>query len=127
MERIEFIKTILEEFERENVSYCVLRNYEFLLDGGKPNDIESLDTVVSKNDYEKMKRILIQNGFQQRKQQFSLKHKAFFKLINLKKVSFDIQVGGVHWNDMVYMDESIIIIHLLCFLFIQSWEKDFLS
>src|SRR3989338_4439199 len=112
MERITFLKQVFEEFNREQVQYCVLRNYEFLLGAGTPKDIESLDTVIAKKDLAKVDRILTQFGFQKRKPQFSLQHKAYFKLINIQnnfhKVSFDLQVGGVHWNDISYPDEEIL-------------------
>lgn len=120
MERITFLKQVLEKFNREQVQYCVLRNYEFLLGAGSPNDIESLDTVIAKKDLAKVDQILTQFGFQKRKPQFSLQHKAYFKLIhlqnnlppnlqnNLQKVSFDLQIGGVHWNDLSYLGEEIL-------------------
>src|SRR3989344_752660 len=99
-------KEIFSAFEQQGINYCVLRNFEFLFDTNVP--WEGLDTVISKDAYEKARAILLQHGFIQRKPQFSLQHKAFFKLVNGIKVSFDVQVGGVHWNDMRYMDESII-------------------
>lgn len=124
MERITFLRQVLEEFNREQVQYCVLRNYEFLLGAGSPKDIESLDTVIAKKDLAKVDQILTQFGFQKRKPQFSLQHKAYFRLINLpnnspnnslnnlqnnlQKVSFDLQVGGVYWNDLSYLGEEII-------------------
>src|SRR3990167_404918 len=109
----EFLATPLDTFkeaffafEEQGIRYCVLRNFEFLSD---PNYAwEGLDTTISKDDYEKARAILLQQGFTQRKPQFSLQHKAFFKLVNGIKVSFDLQVGGVYWNDMRYMDESIL-------------------
>ncbi len=105
-ERLECIKIVLKEFDEQNINYCILRNYEFLL--GNPMPIESLDTVVSKKDFRRADKILKDFDFIKRKQQFSLKHKAYFRLIDLQKVSFDIQIGGIHWNDMVYLDESIL-------------------
>src|SRR3989344_36148 len=99
-------KEIFSAFEQQGINYCVLRNFEFLFDTNVP--WEGLDTVISKDAYEKARAILLQHGFIQRKPQFSLQHKAFFKLVNGIKVSFDVQVGGVYWNDMKYIDEAII-------------------
>lgn len=104
--QIRCLRNVLEEFERQNVGYCVLRNYEFLYD--ERFEVESLDTVVALRDYHNVERILLQAGFMPRKQQFSLKHKAFFKLLDEEMVSFDIQVGGVYWNDMLYLGEEIV-------------------
>src|SRR3989344_4139100 len=103
---IEEYKKIFSAFDQQAIRYCVLRNFEFLYDSNF--FWEGLDTVIAKDDYEKTRSILLQQGFSQRKPQFSLQHKAFFKLVNGVKVSFDIQVGGVYWNDLRYMGESII-------------------
>jgi thymidylate kinase len=104
--QIACLKDVLVKLEQAGVHYCILRNYEFLL--GSSDPVESLDTVVTKKDLPLFESVLKQNGFQKRTQQFSLKHKAYFKLVNLEKVSFDLQVGGVHWNDMPYLGEEIV-------------------
>ena len=100
------IRTILLEFERQNIRYCVLRNYEFLFDAAFLP--ESLDTVIAERDMQKAHQILLSLGFQKRRQQFSLQHQAYFTFVDLKPVTFDIQVGGVYWNDMLYLDETIL-------------------
>ena len=101
------LKNIFEEFNKNQIKYCVLRNYEFLLNSKLP--IESLDTVIAKEDIKKAETIFRNNGFLRRKQQFSLAHRAYFKLGDkLERVSFDVQIGGVHWNDLRYIDESIL-------------------
>lgn len=105
-ERIEQIKEVLNAFGKSGIKYCLLRNYEFLLDD--KHQIESLDTIVSENDLPQMDIILKRCGFTRRTQQFSLKHKAYFKIMNTQKVSFDIQTGGVYWNDMAYLNESML-------------------
>ncbi len=105
-EQIETIRKVLEEFAQEKIKYCLLRNYEFLL--GEPMAVESLDTLVATEDFPKMEVIFRKQGFGKRKPQFSLKHKAYFKHIGTKLVSFDVQVGGIHWNDMRYLDESVL-------------------
>ncbi|HLC98111.1 MAG TPA: hypothetical protein VJC21_05005 [Candidatus Nanoarchaeia archaeon] len=101
----ETLRSVLAAFEQENIRYCLLRNYEFLLDENLPP--ESLDTAIAKDDLPKADRILRHYGFEQRTQQFSLVHKAYFKVLGLQKASFDMQVGGVHWNDMQYLGEEI--------------------
>lgn len=99
-------KEIFSDFEKQGIRYCLLRNFEFLFDLSYTP--EGLDTVIAKEDYQKARTILLQHGFTQRKPQFSLQHKAFFKIVHGFKVSFDVQVGGIYWNDMKYMDESIL-------------------
>ena len=104
--QINFIREVLQEFDDNHINYCLLRNYQFLLGSLEP--VESMDTVISKEDMPKANQILTNFNFIQRKQQFSLQHKAYFKIFNSKVLSFDIQVGGVHWNDMRYLDEIIL-------------------
>src|SRR3989344_1960693 len=103
---IEHFKELFSDFDQQGIGYCLLRNFEFLFDSNYP--WEGLDTVIRKDDFVKAKAILLQHGFAQRKPQFSLQHKAFFKLVDGVKLSFDVQVGGVYWNDMKYISESII-------------------
>ncbi|MDP3640236.1 MAG: hypothetical protein Q8R53_03475 [Nanoarchaeota archaeon] len=105
MDSQETLRSVFAAFEQEHIRYCLLRNYEFLLDASLPP--ESLDTAIAKEDLSKADRILRHYGFAQRTQQFSLVHKAYFKVLGLQKVSFDMQVGGVHWNDMQYLGEEI--------------------
>ena len=99
-------KVVFLDFDDHEVSYCVLRNFEFLFDLIFP--WEGLDIVVRKDDFGKVHQILLRHGFIERKQQFSLQHRAYFKFLEGIKVSFDIQVGGVYWNDMKYLGESVI-------------------
>ena len=101
------LSRIFEALDRAKVGYCVLRNYEFLLDDKQP--VGSLDAVVAEADVKKFETVLDKFGFQKRTQQFSLRHKAYFKIKNLQKISFDVQVGGIYWNDIRYMDESILL------------------
>ena len=112
MSVINIIKDVLEKLNINNVSYCILRNYDFLVEERKPikDSEKSIDLVVAEKDYIQFSRTLKSLGFIKRKQQFSLKHKAFFKIDNdLEIVSFDVQVGGVHWNDMCYLHVNIIL------------------
>ena len=107
--QIENLKQVLIDFNQQNINYCILRNYEFLL--GEPFPPESLDTTIAEEDFSRAEAILKDHGFNKRKQQFSLKHKAFFKIQDHKYCSFDVQVGGVYWNDMHYYQESILFVH----------------
>lgn len=104
--RISLLREVLEAFAQEKISYCLLRNYEFLEE--ESQSPESLDMVVSREDFPRMEKVLREFHFHRRKQQFSLTHKAYFKFIGGEPVSFDVQVGGVHWNDLKYIDESIL-------------------
>jgi len=107
----EFIqyKQILTLLSKENIRYCVLRNFSFLEEERNPaTSVErSVDLAVHSVDYARFHQIVTQSGFLRRKDQFSLKHKAYFKVIGKEMVSFDVQVGGVYWNDMGYLGDDI--------------------
>ena len=74
MNRIAFLKQVLSQLDQEHVKYCILRNYEFLLDDNY--SIESLDATIAEKDFKRFEDILFKSGFQKRTQQFSLKHQA---------------------------------------------------
>ncbi len=104
MNHLTILEQVLKSMDEQNLQYCLLRNYEFLLDSSRP--IESLDTLVAEADYPRLQTLLLAAGFRQRKPQFSLRHRAFFRLLGTKMVSFDVQVGGVYWNDLRYLEEA---------------------
>lgn len=97
---------MLLAFNTVDIRYCILRNYEFLLE--EPFPVESLDTIIAAKDLPAAEQILRHFGFSKRKPQFSLRHKAYFKHIGTELVSFDIQVGGIYWNDLKYLDEEVL-------------------
>ena len=118
------LKKMLIDLDKQNINYCILRNYEFLL--GELFPMESVDTVVSREDFVRMDALLRSQGFQKRRPQFSLQHHAYFKHVGRQMISFDLQVGGVHWNDMVYLDE-ILLVHRVKkdFFYVLSDEDAF--
>lgn len=112
MGRILIIKNVIAALNKGGVSYCILRNYDFLLEERpelKPSE-KSIDMVVSKYDYLKFHQILMSCGFTKRKNpSFSLKHVPYFLINDNEIISFDVQIGGVHWNDICYLDEKFIL------------------
>ena len=114
MKRVELIKVVLERLEKQGVMYCVLRNYDFLLEGRNivVGSERSVDMVVADAEFMRFVSVMTELGFLERKNSFSLRHRAFFKIVGEKVdevVSFDVQVGGVHWNDICYLDERFVI------------------
>ena len=111
MERVELIKKVFATLERVGIKYCVLRNYDFLLEGR--NEVagseRSVDLVVAGSDFKQFLVVMQELGFSLREDSFSLKHKAFFKIEDLIPVSFDVQVGGVYWNDGCYLGERFVL------------------
>jgi len=97
-------KEVLEEFNRKGIKYCVLRNYEFLLDSKEEKGFD-FDVAVAEEDYPKLDEIFHNFSFIKSPPQFSLKHQGFVKFIPAlhKKIGFDIQRGGIYWNDIPYL------------------------
>ncbi len=104
MNRIEFIKSVLVKLDSKSIKYCILRNYDFLLQNrfNVSKSERSIDIVVENIDL--FDKVMIDLGFQKRKPSFSLKHVSYFTFNGLDLVSFDVQINGVHWNDMCYFN-----------------------
>ncbi len=102
------IKKVLTEFNNESIKYCVLRNYEFLLDPNQPPGFD-FDVSIAEEDKQKVERIFAKNGFIKKPPQFSHKHQgySYFSKEDLKKLGFDVQWNGVVWNDMYYLKNDI--------------------
>ena len=110
MERVAIIKNVLTTLNKEGVNYCVLRNYDFLLEEREPkkHSERSIDLAVHKDDYKKFHQEMVSLGFTKRKNpSFSLKHVPYFLVQGGEVISFDVQVGGVHWNDMCYLEDEL--------------------
>jgi thymidylate kinase len=111
-ERVQIIKDVLQALTVADVRYCVLRNYDFLLEerAELTSSERSVDVAIAREDLHKFDTVLQSHGFRRRKQlSFSHKHLPYFTIKDLEKISFDVQLGGVHWNDMCYLDQKHII------------------
>lgn len=102
---------MLESLEQKGIRCCVLRNYEFLLEQREPNasSEKSVDLLISGEDASVAEQTFISLGFEQRQPQFSRSHKAYFQPVSREMVSFDVQVGGIHWNDLCYLPASLVL------------------
>ncbi len=98
----DFFKSVLQEFNKQNIGYAVLRNYEFLLEN-KYSDPGDFDVMISSEDFYKAEKIFYSFGFVKNSPQFSLKHRAFSRLVDGIRIGFDTQKGGIHWNDNPYL------------------------
>lgn len=110
MSFIQEIKNVLADFDKHKVGYALLRNYEFLLDSAVEKGFD-LDLVIGKNDFIQAKTILLDHGFVKYRQQFSLAHRGFGKYFPPEqlKFGFDIQVGGIYWNDLAYLSAEMVL------------------
>lgn len=107
MKQIDLIKQVFEKLV--DIDYVILRNYQFLIDEREPEKLSenALDMVVSEKDFQKFKQVLVNQGFIEAKQSFSKRHHHFVLIKNKLMVSLDVQVEGVHWNDIFYLKEIL--------------------
>ena len=124
------IKNILRDLGSNQVDYCILRNYDFLSQGTFPrkHSERSIDLVVSKKTYPAFHNVLVKNGFRRRRTlSFSYAHKPYYKFVSNHIISFDVQVGGVYWNDMRYLQDTVIMNHKILqdFFYILSDDDMF--
>ena len=112
MDYIQEVKKVLADFEKRKVNYALLRNYEFLLDSAAEKGFD-LDMVISRDDLVTASEILSDHGFVKYPKQFSLAHRGFGKYFSSDKIKFgfDIQLGGIHWNDLTYLSAERIMEH----------------
>ncbi len=110
MDKIKEYGHVFRELDAAGIEYCVLRNYDFLLKncGPKEKSEQSVDIVVAKKHFFLFHTVMLQLGFIKRTQSFSLSHEPYFKIRGTEKISFDVQVGGIHWNDMKYLEDKTI-------------------
>lgn len=103
-------KEVILDFNKKGIRYCVLRNYTYLSDPSVdvPDD---LDVTIHRKDINKAHAILKRHGFLKSRPGYSKHHIGYMKLLipSFTKITFDIQIGGVYWNDIPYIkDEELI-------------------
>jgi len=99
-------KEVLQKWNNAHIRYCVLRNYTHLLIGyGHAYD---LDISIHHEDYKEAETILLDHGFLKKTKQFDHAHQGYVYITkDMQKIGFDIQKGGVYWNNMRYLDQHM--------------------
>lgn len=134
LHRLKLIRDVLEECNRQQVHYCVLRNYGFLLEGRSTlfHAEKSVDIAVAQADFPRWETIMRQFQFKPRDPHYTLSHRPYFRIepgaAGIEAVSFDLQVGGVHWNDLRYIDEDDLFAHRVKedFFYVPGVEEAFI-
>ncbi len=108
MKRHEIINRVLNQFNTENIQYCLLRNEEWVYDKNKKPEAD-LDISITKNAQNKVEKILKSYNFRKKQSQFSKKHQGYVWHSNMEQqeIELDVQWGGVFWIDIPYLDDSI--------------------
>lgn len=130
MNRIAALQSIFTQMNESGIEYAVLRNYNFLLRHRKVlvQSEKSIDIAVSAHSLPLFEEEMRKLGFFKRKPQFSLKHRAYFRIDYPDIISFDVQVGGIYWNDMLYLDEKYVVGNRIkkSFLYVPSDDDTFI-
>ncbi|PIN73324.1 hypothetical protein COV20_03780 [Candidatus Woesearchaeota archaeon CG10_big_fil_rev_8_21_14_0_10_45_16] len=111
MDRLQLLKDVFLALNEKGIRYVVLRNYDFLLEQRDPakHSERSIDLSVHSKDYLLFHQVMETAGFTKRKTpQFSRKHVSYFRIDDREIISFDVQVGGIHWNDICYLSDTFI-------------------
>jgi len=103
----EIVESVLDDFNRNNVEYCVLRNYEFLLDVHARQE-RDVDILVTDRDLDKVDKILRRHGFTGGKRGCTTNHISYqrevVKLKNeVRKIGFDLHINGLAYNGVFYL------------------------
>lgn len=107
---VEECKSVIEECKKDNIDLIILRNYEFLLDDSQIKSSDTgIDVAIKSRDLNKLDKLFKKLGFIKRPKAFSYKHQGYVKYFSDfdNSLGFDVQIGGVYWNDMQYLDEDI--------------------
>ena len=99
MEKIIIIKKILNYFENNNISYCVLRNYNFMLEERLPLTAseKSIDLFIATKDFPEADRILERYGFKKRNSEIK----------NFIDFSQDVNACIIHFCSFSFLLPSI--------------------
>lgn len=108
MKRRQLLRELIREFNRRKVRYCILRNYEFLLDPREKPGFD-LDVSIAEEDRQEAESVLHAHGFIRKPRQFSRRHQGYhsFSTEEMMNIGVDVQWDGVVWNDIEYLGSSI--------------------
>lgn len=101
------ILSVLEDFNKNGIDYCILRNYEFLLEESEKQE-RDVDVLISGGDVERAFEILRKHGFLERRRGCTTNHlgcsRVVLKLGSVeRRIGFDFHVGGLAYNGCYYL------------------------
>jgi len=91
-EKEELLK-ILKLLDKDKLSYVIIRNFEFITSGPIGKDV---DICVKKQDYNKIKKLLLKNNWVHINTCNAAYHEVFYKILTHKTIlSIHLHIGGV--------------------------------
>jgi thymidylate kinase len=127
MNQLQIIKEVLDKFDRNEVDYCILRNYEGLISNNYLD--KDIDILVSKKSYSQAARILRAEKFTLNKKISLGTQKLYCKYINGEFFIFDLKVGNLAYMDLPYLHGEGILRRKVkkSFFFVPNKEDFFYS
>jgi len=95
------IVEVLQMLDKDEIPYCLLRNYQFLLGGNIGSDV---DLAIRQKDRKRTRDILSQAGFYQTKNHSKRKHSFFKGFVGGGIVKLDVAWGGSEYNGLPTVD-----------------------
>ncbi len=124
------IKKILEDFNRNRISYVLLRNYDFLLKD-KVFSGGDVDVLIKKSQNYAVHSIMLKNGLKKRKLNPFSKHAGYEKIIggDEKVLRFHFHIDGVTGRHTRYLEAETILKRRVktSFFYHTSKEDEFLT
>ena len=101
------ILSALEDFNKNGINYCILRNYEFLLEESEKQE-RDVDTLISSRDVERASEILRKHGFLERRRGCTTNHLGYPRVAlklgsEERRIGFDFHVDGLAYNGCYYL------------------------
>jgi len=127
----DIVRAILEDFNKSGLDYCVLRNYEFLIDESK--DVEGdIDILISSEDFNKIDGVMRSHGFFAGRYNNLTKHLGYFRLTLTNKgknLAIDFHLDGLSFNGVTYLHSNNILSRRkkIDFFYVPSDEDYFIE
>lgn len=122
------ILSALEDFNKNGINYCILRNYEFLLEESEKQE-RDVDVLISSGDVERASEILRKHGFLERRRGCTTNHLGYPRVVlklgsEERRVGFDFHVDGLAYNGCYYLLSKDVLARKKC-IYINASKKIF--
>lgn len=96
------LKKLFENWNKNQVDYCILRNYDFLLKNKKYYEGKDIDILINKKSLKKAKSDLLKLGFLKLDLNFASNHEGYV-FFDERIVSVHLHIDGVSGKNIDYL------------------------